>query len=39
MTVLGNTRVTPVPPERNPVIARDLAAAGMYVSINADYTT
>ena len=39
MTVLGNTRVTPVLSERNPVIARILAAAFMYVSINADYTT
>ncbi len=39
MTVLGNTRVTPVLSERNPVIARGLAATCMYVSINADYMT
>ena len=39
VSVLGNTKVTPVPESGNPVIAMDLSSWRAYVSINADYTT
>ena len=39
VSVLGNTKVTPVLESGNPVVAMDLSKWIAYVSINADYTT